>query len=125
MHTFESPSPNNPTPVTALDFSENGTWLASATYKSTSVQIWDLRKTSLLKVIDAGTPVYGLAWDYTGQFLAAAGPGGVVVSQYIKAGKTWEEPLKKAIGAVDVAWGAGAKAMVVLTKEGGVSVLSA
>ncbi|KAK5167576.1 uncharacterized protein LTR77_007275 [Saxophila tyrrhenica] len=122
LHTFPAPSQ---APVQALTFSENGTWLASANANSTSVQVWDLRKTNLLKTLDVGTAVQGLAWDYTGQFLAAAGPGGVVVSQYIKANKAWEEPLRKAVGAVDVAWGAGARAVVALTKEGGISVLSA
>lgn len=79
----------------------------------------------MLKALDVGTAVEGLAWDYTGQFLAAAGPGGLVVSQYVKASKAWEQPLRKAVGAVDVAWGAGANSIVVLTKEGGVSVLGA
>jgi len=79
----------------------------------------------LLKALDVGTAVVGLAWDYTGQFLAAAGPGGLVVSQYVKASKAWEQPLRKAVGAVDVAWGAGASSIVVLTNEGGVSVLGA
>lgn len=122
MHTF--PSPTTPAPVQALAFSENGTWLASANASSTSVHVWDLRKTNLLKTLDVGTAVEGLAWDYTGQFLAACGPGGVVVSQYVKTRKAWEEPLRKAIGAVDVCWGPNAGALVALTAEGGVSVLS-
>ena len=80
---------------------------------------------AVLKTLDMGTAVTGLSWDYTGQFLAACGPGGVVVSQYVKASKAWEEPLRKAISAVDVKWGAKAKSLVALTEEGVVSVLTA
>lgn len=122
LHTFPAPSPASP--AQALTFSENGTWLASASSGSTLVQIWDLRKTNLLKSLDVGTTVEGLAWDYTGQYLAACGPGGIAVSQYVKASKAWQEPLKKAVGAVDVCWGPNAAALVVLTDEGGVSVMS-
>lgn len=124
MHTFRSPvSP--PSAVQALTFSENGTWLASANEGHTSVTVWDLRKTNVLKTLDIGTVVTGISWDYTGQFLAACGPGGVVVNQYVKASKAWEEPLRKAISAMAVRWGAGAKSLVALTGEGGVSVLGA
>jgi pre-mRNA-processing factor 19 len=90
--------------------------------------MWDLRKTALLKTIDVGTAVEGLAWDYTGQFLAACGHGGVVVNQYVKSSKAWEEPLRKGVGAAganDVCWGAKAGSLVVLDGEGSVSVLSA
>jgi pre-mRNA-processing factor 19 len=66
-----------------------------------------------------------MAWDYTGQFLAASGPGGVVVNQYNKKSKSWSEPLRKAVNAVDVQWGANAQSLVALTSEGAVSVLSA
>ena len=124
MHTFPAPT-GAASPVTALSFSENGTWMASANEGQTSVMVWDLRKTNLLKALDAGTVVTGISWDYTGQFLAACGPGGVVVSQYVKSSKTWEEPLRKAVSAVDIKWGASAKSLVALTGEGGVSVFSA
>ena len=123
MHTFPPP-PGTSTPVQDLSFSENGTWLASANSNQTSVFVWDLRKTNLLKTLDIGTPVSGLSWDYTGQFLAACGAGAVVVNQYVKASKAWEEPLRKAINAVDVKWGASGKSLVALTGEGAVSVLA-
>ena len=71
-----------------------------------------------------GTAVTGLTWDYTGQFLAACGLGGVVVSQYEKKGKSWSEPLRRAVKAVDVQWGAKAQSLVALTNEGSVSVLA-
>ena len=86
--------------------------------------MWDLRKTNLLKTLDVGTPVSGISWDYTGQFLAACGSGAVVVNQYVKSSKSWEEPLRKAINAVDVKWGANGKSLIALTGEGAVSVLS-
>lgn len=123
-HTFP---PTSAAPITALSFSENGTWLASSTHSESAVHIWDLRGLKLLKTLDMGTAIAGVAFDYTGQFLAAAGLGGVVVSQYAKKSKAWSEPLRKAVGggAVDVAWGPNAQAVVVLTGEGAISVLSA
>lgn len=122
-HTFPPPAASA-TPVQDICFSENGTWLASANQNQSSVYVWDLRKTSLLKTLDVGSPVSGVAWDYTGQFLAASGAGGMVVNQYVKASKKWEEPLRKAINAVDIKWGASGKSLVALTGDGAVSVLS-
>ena len=57
---------------------------SSANQNQTSVYVWDLRETNLLKTLDVGTPVSGISWDYTGQFLAACGTGAVVVNQYAK-----------------------------------------
>lgn len=121
-HTF--PAPSATTPIIALTFSENGTWLASANQGQNVVTVWDLRKLNALKTIDIGTAVTGIAWDYTGQFLAACGPGGVVVAQYSKSSKAWTEPLRKAINAADVKWGPKASSLVALTGEGAVSILS-
>lgn len=120
-HTFEAASPSA---ISALSFSENGTWLASAHQDQSSAIVWDLRKLSQLVTLDMGTAVTGLTWDYTGQFLAACGLGGVVVSQYEKKGKSWSEPLRRAVKAVDVQWGAKAQSLVALTIEGSVSVLA-
>ena len=109
----------------AVTFSENGTWLASANQGQNILTVWDLRKLNALKTIDIGTAVSGISWDYTGQFLAACGPGGVVVSQYSKSAKKWSEPLRKALNAADVKWGAKGKSLVALTINGAVSVLGA
>ena len=122
MHTFPAPTP---APVQTLSFSENGTWLASAHQGQTTITILDLRKTNVLKTIDIGTPVEGLSWDYTGQFLAGCGPGGIVISQYMKSSKSWTEPLRKALDAKDSKWGAKAKSMVVLTSDGSLNILRA
>ena len=84
----------------------------------------NLRKLNQLATLDAGTAITGLTWDYTGQFLAACGPGGVVVNQYEKKSKSWSEPLRRAVKAVDVQWGSHAKSLVALTSEGAVSVLA-
>lgn len=124
MHAFE-PARGSTAPIQALSFSENGTWLASAQANNATVTIWDLRKLSALHTFDAGTPVSGISWDYTGQFLAACGPGGVVVQQYEKKSKAWKELLRKAIATVDLAWGVKASSLVALTSEGAVSVLAA
>nr|OQO23804.1 hypothetical protein B0A51_08162 [Rachicladosporium sp. CCFEE 5018] len=121
-HTF--PAAAN-APISSLSFSENGTWLASAYGGQTSVTIWDLRKLSQLTSLEIGTAVSGIAWDYTGQYLAACGAGAVVVSAYDKKAKAWSEPLRKAVNAVDVQWGANAQSLVALTNEGAVDVLRA
>lgn len=120
-HTFPATAAS---PITSLDFSENGTWLAAANEGSTIVTIFNLRTLAVLKSIDIGTPVTGVQWDYTGLFLAACGAGGVIVSQYSKGNKTWSEPLRKGISAVDVKWGAQAKSLVALAGDGNVNVLA-
>jgi pre-mRNA-processing factor 19 len=112
-------------PVADISFSENGTWFAVAQKGSSSVSVWDIRKQNVVKVLEAGSAVDKVAWDYTGQFLAAAGSGSVSVQQYTKSSKSWSEPVRKAIAARDVAWGANAASLVALTAEGGVSILSA
>ena len=111
--------------MVALDFSENGTWLASGYQSQSTVTVWDLRKLNALKTLEMGTAVTSIAWDYTGQFLAVSGPGGVVVSQYTKSSKAWSEPLRKGVSAQDVKWGARATSLVALTADGAVAVLSA
>jgi pre-mRNA-processing factor 19 len=111
-------------PVQALSFNENGTWFAVAQKGSSNVSVWDIRKQNVVKVLDAGSVVESAKWDYTGQFLAAAGAGSVSVHQYTKASKSWSEPIRKAVPAKDVAWGASAQSLVALTPEGGLSTLS-
>jgi pre-mRNA-processing factor 19 len=109
--------------VKDLSFSENGTWLASASANSTNVTIWDLRKMNVIKSLEIGSAVSSVAWDYTGQFLAVAAAGCVVVEQYAKSSKKWSEPLRKAVQATDVAWGASAGSLALLSGEGGLVTL--
>lgn len=111
-------------PVAAISFSENGTWFAVAQKGSSQVSVWDIRKQNVIKVLDAGSPVENIKWDYTGQFLATAGSGSISVQQYTKASKSWSEPVRKAVSAKDIAWGANAGSLVALTSEGGLNVLS-
>lgn len=106
----------------AISFSENGTWLASVVQDSTSVTVWDLRKQGQIKVLETGGHVNGVQWDYTGQFLATAGPSGVTVQHYSKSAKAWSEPLRSAVPAVAAEWGSGARDLVVLN-EGTLTVL--
>lgn len=120
MHIF---SDAHSGPVSCISFSENGTWVASASSSETKVTIWDLRKTAELKSIDVAMPVRNITWDYTGQFLAVAGASGVTVQHYAKASKSWSEPLRKATDAVDVAWGPNARTLITLTKEGSLLML--
>lgn len=112
-------------PVSSISFSENGTWFAVAHKGSRSVQIWDLRKQTAIKTLEVGSLVDRVHWDYTGQFLATAGPGSVSVQQYSKATKSWSEPVRRAVAAKDVAWGANASSLVALTPDGGLSILGA
>ncbi|KAF2825645.1 Prp19-domain-containing protein [Ophiobolus disseminans] len=112
-------------PVQAISFNENGTWFAVVAKKSSNVSVWDIRKQNVVKVLDAGSAVDSAKWDYTGQFLAAAGAGSVSVHQYIKSSKSWSEPVRKAVPAKDLAWGPSAQSLVALTPEGSLSILSA
>lgn len=107
----------------SLSFSENGTWLASSTKGQTSVTIWDLRKMQTLKVLEIGSQIESVRWDYTGQFVATAGPGCVSVQQYSKASKSWSEPFRKAVPAKDLQWGPDASSLIVLRPDGAVGVL--
>lgn len=110
-------------PLQSISFSENGTWFASVVRGQTSVAIWDLRKMATIKVLEIGSLVESVHWDYTGQFAAIAGPGCISVQQYSKSSKSWSEPFRKAVPAKDVQWGPNASSLVVLTPEGGINVL--
>ncbi|EER25133.1 hypothetical protein D8B26_007743 [Coccidioides posadasii str. Silveira] len=105
-------------PLKTLFFSENGTWLASVTEVSSSVSIWDLRKSEVVKVLEIGNRVDCLSWDYTGQFLLTGGPNGLTVQQYSKSAKSWTEPLRSAVPAVAVGWGRSAHNIVALNTDG-------
>ncbi|XXH04498.1 hypothetical protein Hte_010914 [Hypoxylon texense] len=114
--------------VQALVFSENGFWFAATAKGQTTVTIFDLRKegaAAQAKVLDIGSAVQSLAWDYSQQFLATAGPAGVTVQQYSKSSKSWSEPLRAAVSAVDVQWGANASKLMAVSGDGKISVLSA
>ena len=110
-------------PLEAVEFSENGIWLAAAAKGSTSVSIWDLRKASQIKVLETGGQVTSVRWDYTGQYLATAGPTGVSVQHYSKFSKEWSEPLRSGVPAVSVEWGSSAQNLVSLDGEGAITVL--
>jgi len=98
--------------------------LATISQGETSITIWDLRKTAEIKSINIGSPVTSVVWDYTGQYLAACGPGNIVVQQYTKSSKSWSEPFRKAANALNVKWGANAQSLVALSGEGSVMVFS-
>jgi pre-mRNA-processing factor 19 len=113
-------------PVQALTFSENGIMFAAVAQDSTNVTIFDLRKegeAAKTKILDIGNNVTDIDWDYTGQFLATAGPSGVTVQQYAKSSKSWSEPLRSAVPATAVKWGSRALSLVSVNTDGVVSVL--
>ena len=111
--------------ITAMSFSENGTWLATVSEGQTNVIIWNLRTAAELRRLEIGTEIESIRWDYTGQFLAAAGPSGVTVQSYTKSTKEWSEPLKSAVPAIAVEWGAQAHSLVTVSGAGTVTVLGA
>jgi pre-mRNA-processing factor 19 len=113
-------------PVNAISFSENGIWFSTAIKGSSSVTTYDLRKqgeAAEVKSIDTGSRVEGIRWDYTGQFLATAGPSGVTVQQYTKASKQWSEPKRSAVPATAVAWGTNGHSLVSVNSDGVITVL--
>lgn len=113
-------------PIESIVFSENGFWFAASTKDSTSIIIFDLRKegkAAQAKVLDIGGKVESIKWDYSGQFLATGGPSGITVQQYTKSSKAWSEPLKSAVPAAAVEWGAQAHTLVAVSTEGVLSVL--
>ena len=109
--------------IQALAFSENGYWLAVASKDSTSVSVWDLRKETKIKVLDHGSKVSSIMWDYTGQFLVLAGPGGVAVQQYSKSTKEWSEPFRGAVPTVAAKWGERAQSLLSLNAEGVITII--
>ncbi|KAI4132662.1 MAG: hypothetical protein LQ338_000602 [Usnochroma carphineum] len=111
-------------PITAISFSENGTWLTTAAKGSTRVSIWDLRKAAIVHTIDIASPISAVRWEYSGQFLAIAGPSGLVVQQYSKSTKEWSEPLKNATPAIALEWGLKAGALLCLDSEGCITTLT-
>lgn len=110
--------------VSHLAFSENGYFMAAVTEGSTDISVWDLRKSKLHKVLETGTRVSSLDWDYTGQFLLSGGPNGLTVQQYTKSTKEWSEPLRSAVPAVAVTWGPSAQSILAISEEGVLTVLT-
>ncbi|KAK4227742.1 WD40-repeat-containing domain protein [Podospora fimiseda] len=112
-------------PVQAVVFSENGYWFAATGKGQQSVTIFDIRKegaAARVKELETGD-TQSLAWDKTGQFLATVGSTGVTVQLYLKKAKAWSEPLRTSVPGTAIAWGADAKSLVTVNKEGVVSVL--
>lgn len=97
--------------------------MAAVTDGSTSISVWDLRKSKLLKVLETGTKITSIDWDYTGQFLLSGGPNGVTVQQYTKSTKEWSEPLRSAVPAAAVAWGSKAQSILAYNDQGVLTVL--
>ncbi len=109
-------------PVQSLAFSENGTWLAAVSKGSTNVSIWDLRKSTQIKMLEVGGQIERIRWDWTGQFLAIAGPSGLSVQQYSKSTKSWSEPLRSSVHAVALDWGSNAQTIVSLGPDGAITI---
>lgn len=114
-------------PAKAMCFSENGTWLATASEGSLGVSIWDLRKAGaegLVTTLEVDHDIESLDWDYTAQYLLVGGSKGVTVKQYTKSSKLWSEPLKAAIPSSRAGWGDSAQSILSLGSTGTATVLS-
>ncbi|KAI9678585.1 MAG: hypothetical protein M1817_005642 [Caeruleum heppii] len=109
--------------ITALSFSENGTWLAASRAGQTTIEIWDLRKSAQIKQLEIGSDIESLQWDYTGQFIAAAGSSGIAVQAYSKSSKEWSESLRAATPAVAISWGPRAQSVVSIAAQGALTLL--
>ncbi|TVY59328.1 Pre-mRNA-processing factor, partial [Lachnellula suecica] len=112
-------------PVLDIKFSENGFWVAAVSEGSSDVAIFDLRKEGVkpINLIPMGGEVNTLDWDYSGQYIAAAGPGGLSVAVYTKSSKSWSNVTSLAVPGAAIAWGPSAKTLAVVDKEGTITVL--
>ncbi|KAK5083629.1 hypothetical protein LTR05_006132 [Lithohypha guttulata] len=114
-------------PATAICFSENGTWVATATKGSTAASIWDLRKTGaegLIHTLEVGHDITSLDWDYTAQYLLIGGSAGITVKQYTKSTKLWSEPFKAPLSSVGLGWGDSAQSIISVDSQGLTTALS-
>lgn len=88
--------------------------------------IFDLRKQGKeaeAKILEIGGKVDSIRWDYTGQYLAASGPGGLTISQYTKASKSWTDVISLAVPATAVEWGPQASSLITVNGDGVITVL--
>lgn len=114
-------------PVSALVFSENGYWFAAGSAKAANIVIFDLRKegdAARAKELPTTGPVRSLAWDYSAQFLAVAGPGGIAVHHYVKGSRSWTVLLETGERATAVQWGDKATSLEAIGEEGQLVVFS-
>lgn len=77
-----------------------------------------------MKTFESSAEVRDLAFDYTGQYLAFVGKGGVEVKAYRKKEKVWVDGLQVAVPGEGLAWGPEAAKMVTVNEAGVVSVLA-
>ena len=120
--SFSVPSSS---PITSLAFSENGIWFAAST--GNSVIVFDVRKegeAAILKTFESSAQVQDVSFDYTGQYLAFVGKGGVEVKAYRKKEKVWVDGLQVAVPGEGLAWGPEAAKVITINETGVVSVLA-
>lgn len=113
-------------PVSDIAFSENGIWLSVIAKGSSCLVTFDLRKegkAAEAKLLEIGGTIDSIRWDYTGQYLAAAGPRGIIIHQYVKSSKTWSSVSSFAVPATNISWGRQARSLIALDNEGILKVL--
>lgn len=101
--------------VTSLCFSQNGYHLAASSVDGT-VRVFDLRKTQLLnEFASPGSTVHRVKYDYSGQYLASAGP-----DLRVYQSKSWEvlAALKShSKDVMDIEWGTNAAYLASVSKD--------
>ena len=79
---------------------------------------------AILKTFESSAQVQDISFDYTGQYLAFVGNGGVEVKAYRKKEKVWVDGLQVAVPGQGLAWGPEAGRVVTVNEAGVVSVLA-
>lgn len=80
---------------------------------------------AILKTFESSAEVMDVSFDYSGQYLASLGKGGVEIRAYKKKEKTWVEPLQLGVPGEGLAWGPEAGKIVTINQEGVVTILAA
>lgn len=113
-------------PVKDITFSENGIWFCAVAKESNRITVFDLRKegsAAEAKVLETEGHINCIRWDYSGQYLAAAGSEGIKVFKYTKSSKMWSDITTFDVKATSIAWGPEAKSLITISSEGLIRVL--
>ncbi|TQS34914.1 hypothetical protein Golomagni_04683 [Golovinomyces magnicellulatus] len=113
-------------PVKDITFSENGIWFCAVAKESNRITVFDLRKegsAAEAKVLETEGHINCVRWDYSGQYLAAAGSEGIKVFKYTKSSKMWSDITTFDVKATSIAWGPKARSLITISSEGLIRVL--
>ena len=83
-----------------------------------------MRKAAQIETLEFESQLSAVTFDYTGQYLLAAGQNGVLVQHYSKSNKQWSGLLRIGTPAAAAVWGPRAESIFVLSTEGAVIKLA-